>query len=75
MDQRSSVIWYVCPGFISDACSREVAVAHAKNAFRDILREAIRRNIDQFAGEIRIHRRRLHEQTRTHRPSDFQILR
>jgi len=32
-------------------------VAHAENSFRDIHRETVRRNIDEFAREIRIHRR------------------
>ena len=49
-------------------------VAHAENPFRDIHREAIRRDIDKFASEIRVHSRGLGEESRAHRAGDVQLL-
>ena len=51
-----------------------IPVAHAENPFRDIHREAIRRDIDKFASEIRVHSRGLGEKSRAYRAGNVQLL-
>src|SRR5579884_610222 len=52
-----------------------IPVAHAEDPFCNIHGEAIGRDIDQFSRKVRVHSRRLHEESRADWPSDIQILR
>ena len=52
-----------------------IPVAHPENAFRQILREAIRTDVHQLPGEVRIHCGRFDEQSRSHRAGHFEVVR
>jgi len=52
-----------------------IAITRAKDAFRKILREAIRGDIYEFGSEVRVHGGRGSKEFESHRASDFEILR
>ena len=61
------------PGIHQVACSGGSTVAHAEDAFGEILRKAVGRDVDELGGEVGIDGRGFHEKVGGDRAGDFQV--